>query len=52
MAKRTYQIEFHPETIRETHEAIEWYRQRNVEAANEFRSLVKSAEELVVRSPE
>jgi hypothetical protein len=31
MAKSIYQIEFHPETIREIRESIEWYRQRNEE---------------------
>ncbi len=44
MAKSDYRIEFHPEAIRETREAIQWYRQRNKETAAEFRTLVKSAE--------
>lgn len=52
MAKSNYQIEFHPEAIRETREAIAWYRERNEESAAEFRALVKSAEELIERSPE
>jgi len=52
MAKSIYQIEFHPEAIREVRESIEWYRQRNEEIAGEFRTLVQSAEELVQRSPE
>ena len=47
MAKSTYEIEYHPEAIREIREAIEWYRQRDEGVASEFRTLIKSAEELV-----
>ncbi len=52
MARSNYEIEFHPEAIREVRETIEWYRQRSNEVATDFRTLVKSAEELVQRSPE
>lgn len=52
MANSTYEIEFHPDAIREIREAIEWYRQRDKGVATEFRTLIKSAEELVQRSPE
>ncbi|MGB7344077.1 MAG: type II toxin-antitoxin system RelE/ParE family toxin [Pirellulaceae bacterium] len=52
MAKLNYEIEFHPEAIREIREAVQWYRERNDEVATEFRNLVESAEELVQRSPE
>ncbi len=52
MAKSNYQIEFHPEAIREIRETIEWYRVRNADVADEFRTLVKSAEALIERSPE
>ena len=52
MAKRTYQTEFHPEAIREIRKAIQWYRDRNEQAADQLRSLVQSAESLIERSPE
>jgi len=52
MAKSNYKIEFHPEAIRETREAIQWCRQRDENVASEFRALLKSAVELVSRFPE
>lgn len=52
MAKRNYQTEFHPETIREIRESIQWYRDRNEPTADELRLLVESAESLIERSPE
>ncbi len=52
MAKLNYQIEYHPEAVREIHETIQWYRDRNEAASGEFRSLLKSAESLVQIYPE
>ncbi|QDT07402.1 Plasmid stabilization system protein [Rubripirellula lacrimiformis] len=52
MAKRNFQTEFHPEAIREIRESIQWYRDRNEQAADAFRSLVQAAESLIERSPE
>jgi len=52
MAKSNCLIDFHPDAIHEIREAIAWYSERNEETAIEFRALVKSAEELVERSPE
>lgn len=33
MAKLNYEIEFHPEAIREIREAVQWYRERSDEVA-------------------
>ncbi len=52
MVKSKFQIEFHPESIRETRAAIQWYRRRDESVAEEFRGLIKTAEELVSLSPE
>lgn len=52
MAKPKFQIDFHPEAIREIREAIEWYRQRDERVASELRELVAAAEALIQRSPE
>ena len=52
MAKPKFQIEFHPSAIREIRDAIQWYRDRDEQVGEEFRSLITAAEELVQRSPE
>lgn len=52
MAKPRYQIEFHPEAIREIRDAIAWYRERDERAGEALRTLIASAEEMVRRSPE
>ena len=52
MAKPKYRIEFHPSAIREIRDAIQWYRDRDEQVSEEFRSLIAAAEELVQRSPE
>ncbi len=39
MANPKFQIEFHPQAIREIRETLEWYRERDEKIASEFRAL-------------
>jgi plasmid stabilization system protein ParE len=52
MEKRTYAVEFHPQAIVDIRESIEWYRQRNQQAADDLRRIIKAVESWIQRSPE
>ncbi len=45
-------VEYHPEAIREIHEAVKWYNARNDGLGTEFLIELKSAESLIAGEPE
>jgi hypothetical protein len=51
MVKRRQRFEFHPEAIIETQEAVEWYAQRSLGAAINFKLALRQAEEVVTNDP-
>jgi len=51
MAKRLAIFEFHHEAILETLEAVDWYEERSLDAASEFKLELRRAEDSVRRHP-
>ena len=52
MAMRRRNFEFHPEAIIEAKEAADWYAKRSLDAATNFKTALRRAEDLILRSPE
>ena len=52
MAMRRRNFEFHPEAIIEAKEAADWYAKRSLNAAANFKTALRRAEGLILRSPE